>query len=239
MCSRYFHDAEGNIIAYTFRVPATPEHMRKRFNIAPTQEAPVVRVDREGNREIAMLRWGLVPFWAKDLKVGTSMINARSEGIEAKPAFREAVKTRRCIVPATGFFEWQGERPGRKQPFAITVPEMPLFAFAGLWERWRPQGGAPDGDRVEHGEPVETFTIVTTDANEAVARIHDRMPVILPLDAVDTWLTGPPDAARELLKPYVGRVDLRAVGTFVSNVNNEGPECLEDAPPGPQQQSLL
>ena len=230
MCSRYFLDAEGNIIAYTFRVPATPERSRKRFNIAPTQEAPVVRIDRDGNREIAMLRWGLVPFWAKDLKVGTSMINARSEGIEAKPAFREAVKSRRCIVPATGFFEWQGDRPGRKQPFAITVPETPVFAFAGLWERWKP---------AESGEPVETFTIVTTDANEAVARIHDRMPVILPLDAVDTWLTGPPDAARALLKPYEGTLDLRAVGTYVSNVNNEGPECLEDARPGPQQQSLL
>src|SRR6188768_2902005 len=230
MCSRYFLDADGNIIAYTFRVPVVKDHIRKRFNIAPTQEAPVVRVDREGQREVAMLRWGLVPFWAKDLKVGTSMINARSEGIEAKPAFREAVKTRRCIVPASGFFEWQGERPGRKQPFAITVPEMPVFGFAGLWERWRPEKDA---------EPVETFTIVTADANETVARVHDRMPVILPMEAIDTWLTGPADAARALLKPYEGRIELRPVGTYVSNVNNEGPECLEDARPGPQQQSLL
>lgn len=229
MCSRYFLDADGNIIAYTFRVPVN-EALRKRFNIAPTQQAPVVRVDREGNRELVPLRWGLVPFWAKDLKIGTTMINARSEGIESKPAFREAVKSRRCIVPATGFFEWQGERPGRKQPFAITVPEMPVFGFAGLWERWKPEKDA---------EPVETFTIVTTDANEAVARIHDRMPVILPMGSVDTWLTGPPDAARALLKPYEGAIALRPVSTFVSNVNNEGPECLEDARPGPQQQSLL
>jgi putative SOS response-associated peptidase YedK len=228
MCSRYFLDADGNIIAYTFRVPTVPA-VRKRFNIAPTQEAPVVRNDREGNREIALLRWGLVPFWAKELKVGATMINARSEGIEAKPAFREAIRSRRCIVPATGFFEWQGERPGRKQPYAITVPEMPLFGFAGLWERWKPAAG----------EPVETFTIVTTDANEAIARVHDRMPVILPMDAIDTWLTGPPDAARELLKPYAGATALRAVSPYVSNVNNEGPECLQDARPGPQQQSLL
>ena len=228
MCSRYFLDADGNIIAYTFRVPNVPA-VKKRFNIAPTQQAPVVRVDREGNRELASLRWGLVPFWAKDLKIGTSMINARSEGIEAKPAFREAVKSRRCIVPATGFFEWQGDRPGRKQPFAITVPEMPVFAFAGLWERWRTEKDA---------EPVETFTIVTADANQAVARVHDRMPVILPMDAIDTWLTGPPDEARALLRPWAGPVELRAVGTFVSNVNNEGPECLEDAP-SPPQRSLL
>jgi putative SOS response-associated peptidase YedK len=229
MCSRYFLDADGNIIAYTFRVPVLQDRIRKRFNIAPTQEAPVVRLDREGTREVAMLRWGLVPFWAKDPKVGTSMINARSEGIEAKPAFRDAIKSRRCIVPATGFFEWQGERPGRKQPFAITVPEMPLFAFAGLWERWKSN----------EGEPTETFTIITTEASESVARVHDRMPVILPMEAIDTWLTGPPDEARALLKPWAGATALRAVNTFVSNVNNEGPECLADAPPTPQQQSLL
>jgi putative SOS response-associated peptidase YedK len=227
MCSRYFLDADGNIIAFTFRVPPN-DRLRKRFNIAPTQNAPVVRVDREGRREIAEMRWGLVPFWAKDLKIGTSMINARSEGIETKPAYREATKARRCIVPATGFFEWQGE-PGRKQPYAITIPEMPLFGFAALWEHWKPA----DGD------PVETFTIITTDANEAIARIHDRMPVILPMDAIDTWLTGPFEAAQALLKPWPGETSLRAVGRFVSNVNNEGPECLDDAPPTPQQQSLL
>ena len=229
MCSRYFLDADGNIIAYAFRVPTVPS-VHKRFNIAPTQSAPVVRVNREGEREIAMLRWGLIPFWAKDLKIGTTMINARSEGIDTKPAFREAMKSRRCVVPATGFFEWQGERPGRKQPFAITVPEMPVFGFAGLWERWRPEKDA---------EPVETFTIATTDANEVVARVHDRMPVILPMDAIDTWLTGPAEAAHALLKPYDGRIELRAVGSYVSNVNNEGPECLQDARPGPRQQSLL
>ena len=230
MCSRYFLDADGNVIAYTFRVPLN-ERVKRRFNIAPTQEAPVVRADGGGGREIAILRWGLVPYWAKDLKVGTKMINARSEGVEGKPAFREAVKARRCIVPASGFFEWQGE-PGRKQPWAITVPDMPLFAFAGLWERWK----APAG------EAVETFTIVTTDANEAIARIHDRMPVILPMDAVDTWLTAPPDEARKVLQPYAGPVNLRAVGKHVSNVNNEGPECLDDAEPAwdeaPRQQTL-
>ncbi len=230
MCSRYFLDADGNIIAYTFQVPVH-DRIRKRFNIAPTQEAPVIRAGPGGTREVAMLRWGLVPFWAKDLKVGTKMINARSEGVETKPSFRAAVKERRCVVPATGFFEWQGE-PGHKQPFAITLPGQSLFAFAGLWERWKP---------VE-GDPVETFTIVTTDANEAIARIHDRMPVILPMDAIDTWLTAPPDEARTLLKPYAGPVELRMVNKYVSNVNHEGPECLEDPAPAktpPQQQSFL
>lgn len=221
MCSRYFLDADGNIIAFTFRVPVN-ERIRKRFNIAPTQQAPVIRAGKDGAREAAMLRWGLVPFWARDLEVGTTMINARSEGVEAKPAFREALKQRRCLVPATGFFEWQAE-PGRKQPWAITVPGRPLVAFAGLWERWKPAAG----------EPVETFTIVTTEANEQVARIHDRMPVILPVDAVDTWLTAPPDEARRLLEPYAGELDLRAVGRYVSNVNHEGPQCLGDPEPEP------
>jgi len=220
MCSRYFLDADGNVIAYAFRVPVH-EPIRKRFNIAPTQDAPMIRMSKDASRELAVLRWGLVPFWAKDLKIGTKTINARSEGIEAKPAFREAVKQRRCVVPATGFFEWGGE-PGRKQPFAITLPGQPLFAFAGLWERWKPAAG----------EPVETFTIVTTEANEQVAKIHDRMPVILPMDAIDTWLTAPPDEARKLLNPYVGEVNLRAVGKYVSNVRNEGPECLNDPEPG-------
>ena len=218
MCSRYFLDADGNVIAYTFSVPLQ-ERIRKRFNIAPTQEAPVIRAAASGAREVALLRWGLVPSWAKDLKVGTTMINARSEGVEDKPSFRAAVRQRRCVVPASGFFEWQGER-GRKQPYAITVPGQPLFAFAGLWETWKPR----------EGEPVETFTIMTTDANEQVARIHDRMPVILPMEAIDTWLTGPIERARELLTPY-GEVALRPVSRVVSNVNNDVPQCLDDAEP--------
>lgn len=220
MCSRYFLDADGNIIAYTFTVPVH-DRIRKRFNIAPTQEAPVVRAARDGGRELALLRWGLVPFWARDLKIGTTMINARSDGVATKPAFREALKQRRCIVPATGFFEWRGE-PGRKQPFAITVPGQRLLAFAGLWERWKPA----------EGEPVETFTIVTTDANAQVAPIHDRMPVILPMESVDSWLHAPATEAAGLLKPWEGKLDLRAVGRYVSSVQNEGPECLTDAEPG-------
>lgn len=220
MCSRYFLDADGNIIAYTFRVPVT-EHVRKRFNIAPTQEAPVIRAARDGGRELAILRWGLVPFWAKDLKVGTKMINARSEEAETKPAFREAIRSRRCVIPATGFYEWRGD-PGRKQPFAITLPGTAMFAFAGLWERWKPRDG----------EPVETFTIMTTDANEQVAPIHDRMPVMLTPDQVDAWISGPAEEAHKLLTPYSGPVEIRAVGRHVSNVNNEGPECLQDAEQG-------
>ncbi len=229
MCSRYFLDADGNIIAYTFQVPVH-DRIRKRFNIAPTQEAPVVRTSREGAREVVLLRWGLVPSWAKDLKAGTKMINARCEGVEAKPAFRDAVKQRRCIVPASGFFEWKGE-PGHKQPYAITLPDVSLMAFAGLWERWKKA----------EGEWIETFTIVTTDSNDAIAPVHDRMPVIIAHHAIDTWLNAPPEEACRLLKPYEGALNLRPVGKLVSNPRIDTPECLDDAEPSREdpQRSLL
>ena len=227
MCSRYFLDADGNVIAYTFRVPMS-EPVARRFNLAPTQLAPVIRIGEGGSREAALLRWGLVPFWAKDLSAGTKMINARSEGIEAKPAFRAAVRQRRCLVPATGFYEWKGAA-GRKQPYAITLPDRPLFAFAGLWERWRPEGG----------DAVETFTIVTSEANSHVAEIHDRMPVIIPPDAEERWLSADPAAALALLKPHDGPMKLRAVSRLVSSPKNDMPECLDDAEPGWGQQELL
>jgi putative SOS response-associated peptidase YedK len=230
MCSRYFLDADGNIIAYTFRVPPNPG-VTRRYNIAPTQDAPVIRLDREGAREAALLRWGLVPFWAKDLKSGNRMINARAEGIEAKPAFREALQRRRCIVPASGFFEWK-DLGRHKQPFAITVRDEPLFALAGLWERWK------------RGESdyVETFTIVTTEANTAIAEIHDRMPAVIPHAAIDAWLAGPAEEAMKLLRPFGGAMTLRPVRKVVSDPRMDVPECLDDAEPsweeGPQQRLL-
>jgi putative SOS response-associated peptidase YedK len=220
MCSRYFLDADGNVIAYTFNVPVH-DRIRKRFNIAPTQEAPVIRVDESGGREVAMLRWGLVPSWSKDAAAGTRMINARSESAAEKPYFRNAFRSRRCVVPATGFFEWKGE-PGRKQPFAITAADQPLFAFAGLWESWH--------DRSKPDAPaLETFTILTTEPNEAVAAIHDRMPVILPADRVQDWLTAPAAAAQALLAPYAGPVAIRAVSKLVGNPRNDSPDVLQDA----------
>lgn len=226
MCSRYFLDAEGNVIAYTFAVPENTL-VRRRYNIAPTQEAPVVRIAGDGKRELAVVRWGLVPSWAKELAAGTRMINARAEGVERKPAFRAAVRSRRCLVPATGFYEWKG-LPGRKQPYAITT-DRPLFAFAGLWESWAPP----------EGKPIETYTIITTDANPAIASVHDRMPVILPREAEETWLTGDVTDALALLAPYADETKLRAVGPAVGNSKNETPECLDDAPAWSDQPSLF
>ena len=222
MCSRYFLDADGNIIAYTFRVPVNTG-LRKRYNIAPTQEAPVIRLAKDGDggerpRELAMLRWGLVPSWAKDLAVGNKMINARAESVAEKPAFRKALEKRRCIVPATGFYEWTGA-PGQKQPHAVTFADHPLFGFAGLWERWKDASGAP----------IDTFAIVTTDANETVASIHDRMPVIIPADKTDVWLQGETAEAVKLLTPHAGATTIRAVTRRMSDPRAEGPECLDDA----------
>jgi putative SOS response-associated peptidase YedK len=220
MCSRYFLDADGNVIAYTFHVPVH-DRIRKRFNIAPTQEAPVVRVGEDGERRVDLLRWGLVPFWAQDPSIGNRMINARSETVAEKPSFRAAFKSRRCLVPATGFFEWKGE-PGHKQPFAITAGDQPLFAFAGLWESWR--------DKSQPESPaLETFTILTTDASPDVAAIHDRMPVILPAERAGEWLAAPVAKAQDLLKPYAGPVRIRAVSRLVGNPRNDVPEVLADA----------
>ncbi len=191
MCSRYFLDADGNVIAYTFQVPAEPRIVR-RANIAPTQEAPVIRVAREGaGREVAMLRWGLVPFWAKDRSIAHKLINARSESAMEKPAFREAFRARRCAIPASGFYEWTGA-PKYRVPHAITVEGRPIVAFAGLWERWKDAAG----------EKVETYTILTTAANAFVSPMHDRMPAILEERDIEAWLTAPPAEAARLLRPY-------------------------------------
>lgn len=214
MCSRYFLDADGNVISCTFRVPED-DRVRRRYNIAPTSISPVIRAS-DGGRELAMLRWGLVPFWADDLSVGTRAINARSETVEEKPTFREAFKARRCLVPATGFFEWKGE-PKHKQPFAMTLPDRPLFAFAGLWERWKPRDG---------GEPVETYTILTTEPNAVAATIHDRMPVVLAEADYDRWLSAPVAEARPLMRPYEGAMAVRAVSKLVGNPRNDVPEVL-------------
>jgi putative SOS response-associated peptidase YedK len=191
MCSRYFLDADGNIIAYAFRVPVD-ERIARRANIAPTQEAPVIRATRDKDgREVALLRWGLVPFWAADPTIGRKLINARSETAAAKPAFREAFRARRCAIPASGFFEWTGAARQRV-PHAITVPGRPVVAFAGLWERWKDAAGTK----------LETYTILTTAANAFIAPMHDRMPAILAEEDLDAWLAGTPEQAAQVIRPY-------------------------------------
>jgi len=148
-----------------------------RYNLTPGQAVAVVR-ERDGRRRLDALQWGLVPFWAKDASIGRRLINARLDGVADKPAFREAWTRRRCLIPASGFYEWSEPVDGRKRPHFIRPGDEPLFALAGLWERWR----TPAGDK------LETCVIVTTDANAQLAPIHDRMPLLIPRDAHALWL---------------------------------------------------
>lgn len=193
MCGRFTLKATPVELQRFFHLIRTPE-WEPQTNIHPTQ--PVLGiVASEAGREGRLFRWGLIPAWSKDIKIGARMINARAETVAEKPAFRTPFKRRRCLIPADGFYEWESV-PGqkKKQPWYIGVEGHPLLAFAGLWEHWT---GAD-------GSEIESCTILTTDANAAVARIHDRMPVILPDDTYDLWLDleTPPGALQKLLTPY-------------------------------------
>jgi putative SOS response-associated peptidase YedK len=188
-----------------------------RFNIAPTQRALVV-TGHDGEAGVGFYRWGLVPSWAKDVAIGTKMINARREGIADKPAFRAAVKKRRCLVPASGYFEWQGEK-GAKQPFFIRPPDGHLLMFAGLWETWRGADGA---------EPLHTYTIITGEPGKVGGDIHDRQPVILAPDAWEDWLFAPADVALPLLEAAnEPELVYYPVPKAVGSPKNDGPELVE------------
>jgi len=217
MCARYNLRATPQQLIEIFQLLREPL-VTPRFNIAPTQQIAVVRrIDKQ--RELSMMRWGLVPSWSKDVKAGPPLLNARGDTVATKPSFRSAFKKRRCLVPASGFYEWQKGDGKTRQPFHIHLKREPLFAFAGLWECW--QGGS---------EPLESATIITTDANELMRPIHDRMPVILPEEAYDTWLDPDTDAKRleSLLSPYpAGEMAADPISTVVNNVRNETPAVLD------------
>ena len=170
MCGRYTVSNPGEILPELLGHDDAPE-MAARYNVAPTQEAPVIVAGEDGSRRVAEMRWGLVPYWTKDPAIGNRAINARSESVADKPVFRDSFKRRRCLVAADGFYEWQ-KRSGGKQPFLLRLEGGAPFGFAGLWDRWH-------GPR---GRVLESFTILTTEPNELVAPIHDRMPVVLLAD---------------------------------------------------------
>ncbi len=199
---------------------AIPEDFKPRYNIAPTQMHFIVRLERE-DRVCETARWGLIPHWSKDDKNAYKTINARAETAEKSPAYRSAFKKRRCLVPADGFYEWQGPK-GNRQPYWFHRPDGGLLLFAGLYEIWTP----------EDGKPVPTFTVVTTEANEYLSRIHNRMPVILDEEAQDAWLDpGEPDvdSLKSLLKPAPeDALAARPVSQDVNNVKNHGPELLDE-----------
>jgi len=194
-----------------------------RYNLAPTQDGPVVRLNPETRqRQMDLLRWGLIPSWAKEAKIGNSLINARAETVATKPAFRNAfAKGRRCLVAADGFYEWKKDEDGTKQPWRITMKSGGPFAFAGLWENWKD----PEGNW------VRTFTIITTGPNELMERIHNRMPVILHPDNFGHWLgekDAPADFLLGLLEPYPAEeMTAYPVSTRVNSPKNEGPELIK------------
>ncbi|MBI5119297.1 SOS response-associated peptidase [Candidatus Poribacteria bacterium] len=219
MCGRFTLFDSDAILSKAFGVPISFD-LTPRYNVAPSQPILTVRVSPEtGKREFAWLRWGLVPHWAQDPSIGNRMINARGETVAEKPAFRDAFQRRRCLVPASGFFEWKkGER--RKQPYYIRMKDGRLFVFAGLWDLWK----GPDGS------PVESCTLITTDANNVVAQLHDRMPVIMPHAAYDLWL-GTEIQERghllSLLHPYPAEeMEAYPVGFFVNDPKTEDLRCI-------------
>lgn len=224
MCGRFVRFSSMRILGELFQCPAPPE-VPARYNVAPTQPLPVVRVLRAGEggvgREWAVVRWGLIPPWADDPSIGNRLINARAETAAEKPSFRNAFKKRRCLVPADGFYEWpKTAKKGPKQPYLIRLKSGQPFAFAGLWESWT----SPDG------EVIESCTILTTEANEALSAIHDRMPVIIAPEDYDRWLdpATPLEEVQSLLRPYPAEeMERVAVSTLVNNPRHDAPECVE------------
>lgn len=219
MCGRFTHKLSWTDIVRLYRLtdPEPPQGWSARYNLAPSQIAPVIRRNPDtGARELAMLRWGLVPFWAKDEKIGYSCINARAETVATKPAFREAFRRRRCLVLASGFYEWRGE--GKvKQPYHFTCADGGPMTFAGLWERWE-KGAAP----------LESFSIIVGAANQQVQPYHDRMPVILTPEVWDRWLdpAAKVHALTSLLVPYGGTLQIDRVSRAVNSPKNDTPDLI-------------
>jgi putative SOS response-associated peptidase YedK len=218
MCGRFTLRTPAEQLAIHFDLD-TPPPTAPRYNIAPTQPVMAVREHSEtGKREITFFNWGLIPFWADDPSIGSRMINARAETASEKPSFRAAFKYRRCIIPADGFYEWQKQN-GAKVPHLIGMATGEPFGFAGLWEHWERDGSV-----------IESCTILTTDPNELLAEIHNRMPVILHPEDYDEWLSREVQDAKRLqhlLRPFPAQ-EMKAypVSTIVNNPRNEDPSCV-------------
>ena len=222
MCGRFTQAQIAELDREIFRLLEMPA-LPPRYNVAPSQDAAVVR-ETDGSRTMDLLRWGLIPFWAKDPAIGNRMINARAESVAEKPGFKNAFQRRRCLIPVDGFYEWKNEGKG-KQPYYIRGANRAVLALAGLWERW--QDDAHD--------PIETFTIITTSPNATVKPIHNRMPVILHPGDYDRWLdpkqrdlTG----LREMLTPSpAGEIEAYPISRYVNSPANEGPEGIRPIEP--------
>jgi putative SOS response-associated peptidase YedK len=223
MCGRFQASSSPAELARWFNTTGPVPNLQQRYNAAPTQTLPIVlRGPETGKRRLAALRWGLIPSWAGDVKVAYSMFNAMAETVATKPAFRDAFKSRRCLVPADAFYEWRKLDANTKQPYRFVVADGSPMAFAGLWEHWNSPAG---------GETVTSFTIITTAPNALCAPIHNRMPAIL--DAADwqIWLgeaPATPGELRALLRPYPGELmEAHMVGPRIGNVKNDDATLIE------------
>lgn len=221
MCGRYTYKLTWEDIVRLYRLTLPdepPELLRPSYNVAPTHAMPIIRPAGNG-RELLLAGWGLVPFWLKPDQLGKqpySTINARSERIQSAPTFREPFKKRRCLVPATGWYEWQKLSAKAKKPFHFQPSDGP-FAFAGVYDVWK-----GDGDKA-----VTSFAIVTTAAAPATAAYHDRMPLVLGESQFEDWMRGPPELAAEMMKPYAGPIDVWEVSSDVGAVRNNRPELMQ------------
>jgi putative SOS response-associated peptidase YedK len=245
MCGRYELHSHPAAIALAFGLAQAPE-MHARYNIAPMTDVGIVRVNNEGQREFVRMRWGLVPRWAKDTAIGNKLINARGETIADKPSFRTAYRRHRCLFPTDGFFEWAAVEAGdtqRKQPLHIGMKDASLFAFGGLYERWRST----------EGEVLDTCTIVTVAANELLRPVHERMPMIVAAGHYARWLDPANAEVADLIAPFPSsEMAYYPVSTRVNNVRNdeasliertepigEGDAEQEPPPYSPEQESLF
>lgn len=219
MCGRFTLTLSEAQLEARFGAPL-PAQYKPRYNIAPTQEIFALIVDNQGRR-IEHFRWGLIPHWAKDPKIAQKLINARAETLFEKPSFRDAVTRRRCLIIADGFYEWRQTPQGKKTPVYVRLKSREPFGFAGLWETWQ----SPDG------QTLKTCTIVTTEPNELIKPIHNRMPVIVPKEYEGLWIDPSPKGRAELervLRPYrAEELELFDVSAAVNKPTNDGPECIQ------------
>ena len=225
MCGRYRLARKKEILAETFDVEESAVEWSPRYNVAPGQDVVVVRQDAaRPDALVSLVRWGLIPSWSKDAKAGYKMINARAETVADMPAFRDPFRSRRCLIPADGFYEWS--KGGKeKTPFLFSMADDSIFAFAGIWDRWRDPNQAP----------METCSIITTSANTLLSGIHDRMPVILKRDHYDLWLDPgfkKVEDLLDLLEPFpADAMRHHRVSTRVNSVKNDDPACAEEFVP--------
>jgi len=225
MCGRFTLRTPPAVLIRQFdlaRVPDELNELAPRYNVAPTQSVLAIRQRPDLDREAVFLHWGLIPSWADSPSIGNRMINARAETVHQKPAFRHSFRRQRCLVPADGYYEWQKQADGKKQPYLFHLPGEEPFAFAGLWEHWQ--------SREPEGPVIESCSLITTEPNALASAVHDRMPVILDPRDYDTWLDPQAEAAhlQQLLRPFADdTLTAEPVSTYVNKPTNDDSKCIE------------